>query len=142
MRYGVGTYIQGDNGVFGVSSARAGAPSGLLGAYQGASQPVFQSHIGYPMAYSGLNGQSHVVGSNYHPGILHLTRIPISVPTVTSVLARAHYDVPKTDVHPCDHSAFVCPEPRNTLLRDKWLAQYTAKEGLKNTKDEPGSHIG
>ncbi len=40
-RYGVGSGIRGDNGVFGASGARAGAPAVLLGAYQGASQPVF-----------------------------------------------------------------------------------------------------
>ncbi len=41
-RYGVGTGIRGDNGVFGASGARAGAQAVLLGAYQRALQPVFQ----------------------------------------------------------------------------------------------------
>ncbi len=35
-RYGVDTNIRGDNGVFGTSGARAGAPAVLLSAYQGA----------------------------------------------------------------------------------------------------------
>ncbi len=50
-RYGVGTDIRGDNGVFGASGARAGAPAVLLGTYQDASQPVFQpSYMGHPVA--------------------------------------------------------------------------------------------
>ncbi len=56
-QYGVGTCIRGVNSVFGASGARAGAPAVLLGAYQGASQPVFQpAYMGHPIAYSGLNG--------------------------------------------------------------------------------------
>ncbi len=60
--------------------------------------------------------------------------MPISAPIVTLVSARAHYDVAKADVHPRDHSASVRSEPRNTLLRDKRLAQYAAKERCENTK--------
>ncbi len=57
--------------------------------------------------------------------------MPISAPVVTSVSTRVHYDVPKADVRPRDHAASVCPKPRDTLLRDKRLAQYAAKKGVK-----------
>ncbi len=129
MRYGVSTDIRGDNGVFGTSGARAEAPAVLLDAYQGASQPVFQpSYMGHPVAFSGLNGQARVVDSSYRSGVRQVTGMPISAPAVTSVSTRAYYDVPKDDVRPRDHSAFVRAEPRDTLQRDKRLAQYTAKE--------------
>ncbi len=56
--------------MFGASGARAGAPVVLLGAYQGASQPVFQpAFMGHQVAYSGLSGQTHVVGSDYCTGV-------------------------------------------------------------------------
>ncbi len=89
-RYGVGTGIRGDNGVFGASGARADAPAVLLGAYQGASQSVFQpAYMGHPMAYSGLNGQTHDVGSDYCKGVPSIAGVPISAPVVTLVLTRA-----------------------------------------------------
>ncbi len=93
-RYGVCTDIRGDNGLFGASGARAGAPTALLGAYQGASQPVFSHPHGAP---SGLNGQTNVVGSNYDPGIPNVTGMPIRVPAVQALPVRAHYDVHKAD---------------------------------------------
>ncbi len=43
---------------------------------------------------------------------------------------------------PHDHSASVRPETRDTLLRDKRLAQYAAKERRENAKDQLGSHVG
>ncbi len=61
--------------------------------------------------------------------------MPISVPAVPSVPARGNYDAPKTDVHLHDYSASVRPEPRDTVLRDKRLAQYA-------DKDEQGSLVG
>ncbi len=138
MRYGVSTGIRGDNDVFGASGARAGAPAVLLAAYQGASQPVFQSaYMGHPVAYI---GQTQVVGSDYCPGVPQIAGMPIRALVVTLVLTRAHYNVPKADVCPRDHSASVHPEPRDTLLRDKWLAQYVAKERRENAQEELGSH--
>ncbi len=78
-RYGVGTGIRGDNGVFGTSGARAGAQAVLLGAYQGASQPVFPpAYMGHPVAYSGLNGRTNIVGSDYCTGIPSIAGMPIS----------------------------------------------------------------
>ncbi len=68
--------------------------------------------------------------------------MPIIAPVVTSVSTRVHYDVPKADVRPLGHSAPVRPEPRDTLLRDKRLAQYEAKERRENAEDESGSHVG
>ncbi len=47
-RYGVGTGIREDNRVLGSSGARAGAPAVILGAYEGASQPVPTSLYGPP----------------------------------------------------------------------------------------------
>ncbi len=83
-RYGVGTGVRGDNGVFCASGARAGAPAVLLGAYQGASQAVFQpACIGHPVAYSGLSGQTHVVGSDYCIGVPSIAGVPITTPVVT-----------------------------------------------------------
>ncbi len=97
-RYGVGTGIRGDNGVFGASGARAGAPAVLLGAYQGASQPVFQpAYMRHPVAYSGLNGQTHIVGSDYCTGIPSIAGVPVSASVVTSVSTRA---LTKADVRP------------------------------------------
>ncbi len=97
-RYGVGTGVRGDNGVFGTSGARAGAPAVLLGAYQGASQPVFQpAYMGYPVAYSGPNGQTHVVSSDYCTGVSSTAGVPIGAPVVTSVSTRASTGA---DVHP------------------------------------------
>ncbi len=88
-RYGVGTGIQGNNGVFGASGARAGTQAVLLCAYQGASQPVFQpAYMGHPVAYSGLNGQTNIVGSDYCTGIPSIAGVPISAPVVTSVSTR------------------------------------------------------
>ncbi len=136
-RYGVSTSIRGDNGVFGASGARAGAPAVLSGAYQGASKPVFQpTYMGHPVAYSGLNGQTPVVGSDYCPGVPQIAEMPISALVVTSLSTRAHHDVPKADVRPRDHSASVQPEPRDTLLTDKRLEQYAAKERRESDKEE------
>ncbi len=89
-RYGVSTSIQGDNGVFGASAARAGALTVLLGTYQRTSQPVFQpAYMGHPMVYSSLNGQTHVVGSDYCPGFPQIAGMPISASFVTLVSTRA-----------------------------------------------------
>ncbi len=84
--------------------------------------------MGQPVDYSSLNGQSHVVGSDYRPGIPQLTGMLISALAVTSVSTRVHDDVPKADVRLRDHSVSVCPEPWDTLLRDKRLAQCAGKE--------------
>ncbi len=98
--------------------------------------------MGHLVAYSGLNGQTHVVGSDCCPGVPQITEMPISAPVVTSVSTRAHYNVPKADMCPRDHSASVCPEPRDTLPRNKRLSQYAVKERRENAKDELGSHVG
>ena len=115
--YGVGTGIRRDNGVFGASGARAGAPAVLLDAYKGASQPVFQpAYMGHPVAYIGVNGQTHVVGSDYCSGDPQIAGMPISAPVATPVSTRAST---KADVCPRDHSALVHPETMDTLLRDR-----------------------
>ncbi len=116
-RYGVGTGIRGDNSVFGASGAGAGAQAVLLGAYQGASQPVFQpAYMGHPVAYSSLNGQTTVVGSDYCTGILSITGMPISAPVVTSVSTRTPT---RADVRLRDYSAPTCLETTDTRLRDR-----------------------
>ncbi len=91
-----------------------------------------------PVAYSSLNGQTHVVGSDYRPRVPELTGMPISAPVVTWVATRAHYDVPEADGRPRDHSASVCPEHRDTLLRDKPLANTRPKKGVKTPKMNQG----
>ncbi len=84
-QYGVGTSIRGDNSVIGASGPRAGAQAVLLGAYQGASQPVFQpAYMGHSVAYSNLNGQTNVVGSDYCTDVLSVAGVPISAPVATS----------------------------------------------------------
>ncbi len=98
--------------------------------------------MGHPVAYSGLNGQTQVVGSDYCSGVPQIAGMSISAPVTTSVSTRAHYDVPKPDVRPRDHSASVRPEPRDTLLRDKRLDQDAAKERHENAREELGSHTG
>ncbi len=89
----------------------------LLGAYQGTSQPVFQpAYMGHPVAYSGLNGQTHVVVSDYCTGIPSIAGVPISAAVVTSVSTRAST---KADVRPPDYSAPTRSETTDTLLRDR-----------------------
>ena len=129
--------------MFCTSGARAGAPAVLLGTYQGASQPVFQPpHMVHPVVYGDLNGQNHVVGSNYYPGVPHVTGMLINVPAVTSVPPRVRYNVPKADVRPCDHSASVCPEHRDTLLEKNAWPSMQPKRGMKMQKTSAASTEG
>ena len=111
----------------------------LLGAYQGASQPVFQpAYVGHPVAYSGLNGQTHVEGSDYCTGVPSIAGMPIGAPVVTSVSTKAST---KADVRLRDYSAPTCSETTDTLLRDRRLAQYSAKERRENANDESELHV-
>ncbi len=87
----------------------------LLGAYQGASQPVFQpAYMGHPVAYSGLSGQTRVVGSDYCTGIPSIAGVPISALMVTSVSSRAST---RADVHLQDYSAPARSETTDTHLQ-------------------------
>ncbi len=139
-QYGVGTGIRGDSGVFGTSGARVGAQAVLLGAYQGASQPVFQpAYMGHSVAHSGLNGQTNVVGSDYCMGVPSVAGVPISAPVVTLVSTRASTGA---DVRPRDYSAPARSETTDTHLRDRRLAQYAAKERRENARDESELLIG
>ncbi len=92
----------------------------------------------HPVAYSGLSGQTQVVGSYYCAGIPAIAGMPISAPVVTSVSTRAST---KADVHPRDYSAPTRSETTDTLLRDRRLAQYAAKERRENTNDELALHV-
>ena len=94
--------------------------------------------MGHPVAYSGLNGQTHIVGSDYCTGVPSVAGVPISAPVVTSVSARAST---KAYVRPRDYSAPTRSETTDTLLRDRRLAQYAAKERRENANDESELHV-
>ncbi len=95
--------------------------------------------MGPPGAYSGLNGQTNIVGSDYCTGVPSMAGMPISAPVVTSVSTRAST---RADVHLQDYSAPTHLETTDTRLRDRRLAQYVAKERHENARDESGLHIG
>ena len=128
-QYRVGTGIRVDNGVFGTSGARAGAPAVLF-------QPAY---MGHPVAYSGLNGQTHVVRSDYCVGVPSIAGVPISAPVVTLVSTRAST---RADARLRDYSAPTRLETTDTRLRDRRLAQYAARERRETANDESELHVG
>ncbi len=95
--------------------------------------------MGHPVSYSGLNGQTHVVGSDYCTGVPPIAGVPISTPVVTSVSTRAST---QADVRPRDYSALTRLETTDTQLRDRRLAQYAAKERRESANDESELHVG
>ncbi len=75
--------IHEENDVVSAFGVKAGVPAVLLGAYQGASQAVFQPpHMGHPVTYSGLNCQTHMVDSSYHLCGSNIMGMPNSVPVI------------------------------------------------------------
>ena len=72
--------------------------------------------MGHPVAYSGLNGQTNMVGSDYCTDVPSIAGVPISAPVVTSVSTRAPT---RADVRQRDYSAPTCLETTDTHLRDR-----------------------
>lgn len=89
---------------------------------------------GSPMAYSLLNGHTHLVNSSYHPGTTNIMCMLGSVADVQPVPADAHL----RSRGPTAQQS----ESGDTQLRDRRLAKYGAKQRSEDTKVKQRSYLG